>query len=91
VWVEFPDLEGCQSYGDTVEECILEAQEALAAYAESIVERDMKLPIATDIKNISVQDKNSFIMPIYSELKVYAKFMQKKIKRLRKLLQFCNG
>ena len=89
VWVEFPDLEGCQSYGDTVEECIIEAQEALGAYVESIIERDMKLPVATDVRNISVQDKNSFVMPIYNELKVYAK-ENKAVKKTLTIPQWLN-
>ena len=31
-WVEFPDLEGCQSFGDTLNETMENAQEALSAY-----------------------------------------------------------
>ena len=31
-WVEFPDLEGCHTYGNSINETMEAAQEALAAY-----------------------------------------------------------
>ena len=31
-WVEFPDLEGCQTFGNTINETMEYAQEALAGY-----------------------------------------------------------
>lgn len=89
VWVEFPDLEGCQSYGDTIEECVLEAQEALSAYAESIIERDMKLPTPTNVKDIIVEDNDSFVMLVYSELKVYDKD-EKAVKKTLTIPQWLN-
>lgn len=52
-WVEFPDLEGCQSFGDTVEETIGGAQEALAAYILTVLEGGAKLPTPSEIKKIS--------------------------------------
>ena len=36
-WVEFPDLEGCQTYGDTLNETMEYAQEALSADRKSVV------------------------------------------------------
>lgn len=76
VWVEFPDLEGCQTFGDTVEECILLAQEALEIYVESVMERDIKLATPSDVRSIEVGDKSSFVMPIYCDLKSYGKDMK---------------
>lgn len=69
VWVEFPDLEGCQTFGDTVEECIGYAKEALEAYAESVIERDIKLPAATSIKELENTCEDGFVIPIYCEIK----------------------
>lgn len=69
VWAEFPDLEGCQTYADTFEECVLSAREALEGYAESVIERDVQLNKPSDIQSITISDENSFVMPIYCELK----------------------
>lgn len=53
-WVEFPDLEGCQTYGSSLNEAMASAQEALAVYILTVIEEGISLPSASDIKNISV-------------------------------------
>lgn len=40
----FPDLPGCFSAGDTLEEAMLNAREALAAYAEVLRDGNRQLP-----------------------------------------------
>ena len=50
--VEFPDLDGCLTYGDTIEEAFLNAQEALAAYTASVLERGLNLPKASSLKDV---------------------------------------
>ena len=52
-WVEFPDLEGCQTYGSSLNEAMAGAQEALAVYILTVIEEGISLPSASDIKNIS--------------------------------------
>lgn len=52
-WVEFPDLQGCQSCGSTLEETMEMAQEALGLYLVSIIEDGMELPTPTDINRIT--------------------------------------
>ena len=42
--VSFPDLPGCVTFGDTLEEAKLNAEEALSAYLESIDSRRLKIP-----------------------------------------------
>lgn len=44
VGVWFPDLPGCFSAGDTVEEALHNAEEALALYAESVAQEGRDLP-----------------------------------------------
>ena len=70
VWAEFPDLEGCQTYADNMEECIRSAQEALEGYTESVIERDIKLPKASDIRKIKA-GKNCIVVPVYYDFKGY--------------------
>lgn len=66
-WVEFPDLKGCQSFGNTVAEAFYGAKEALTAYCETILERGEKLPSASDIESISVP-ANAFPSLIEAEI-----------------------
>jgi len=42
--VAFPDLPGCLTYGDTLNEALLNAKEALDGYLESIDSREMAIP-----------------------------------------------
>ena len=50
--VEFPDLPGCLTYGDTIEDAFVNAKEALAGYSASVLERGLTLPQATAIANV---------------------------------------
>lgn len=47
-WVSFPDLEGCVTQGETLEEAFTMAKEALGLYLDGI----KVLPVATKIKDI---------------------------------------
>ena len=49
VWVEFPDLIGCQSFGDNVQDAYENAKEALEAYCITMLEEKHELPKACDI------------------------------------------
>lgn len=55
-WVEFPDLPGCQSFGDTLPETMAEAQEALAAYVLTLLEQGKPLAQPSDIEAIAPED-----------------------------------
>lgn len=59
-WVEFPDLEGCHSFGDTLEETFENAKEALEGYCITELESGKKLPAPRDIDSISAE-VDSFI------------------------------
>ena len=52
-WVEFPDLEGCQTYGDTLNETMEYAQEALSAYLLTLLEQNLPLAQPSDISSLS--------------------------------------
>ena len=43
-WVEVPALPGCFTQGETVEECIERAQEAIGGYLESLVKHGESVP-----------------------------------------------
>ena len=53
-WVEFPDLQGCNTFGDTLEETMENAKEALEGYCITILECGETLPSPSDIQAIEV-------------------------------------
>ena len=42
--VKVPELEGCMTHGDTMEEAVANAKEAIVAYVESLAERGLPVP-----------------------------------------------
>ncbi len=48
----FPDLPGCFSAGDTVDEAMLNAGEALSLYAESLAKEGRSLPAARPVSDL---------------------------------------
>lgn len=58
-WVEFPDLNGCQSFGDTIEETFSAAKEAVSAYCAALLEIGKQLPKASDIESLCIPE-NAF-------------------------------
>lgn len=69
-WAEFPDLEGCQTYGETVEEVLKNAQEALQGHTLVLLENGDKLPSPSDIMNIKTGD-NNFVSLVQTDLSPY--------------------
>lgn len=59
-WVEFPDLPGCQTYGDTLEHTMTLAKEALILYLSDKIESGASLPDATDYERIDA-DYDAFV------------------------------
>lgn len=53
--VEFPDLPGCITYGETEEEAINYAQEVLTGFLESIDGRSIKIPEPSNLKGKNIK------------------------------------
>lgn len=51
-WIEFPDLDGCHTFADTLEDVFDEAREALGAYCSALLDEGKELPMASDISSI---------------------------------------
>ena len=60
-WVEFPDLEGCVTEGESLEEAMENAQEAMGLYLSALLEENQPLPEASDIKRIKTKDVVSYV------------------------------
>lgn len=55
-WVEFPDLEGCHTYGNSINEAMEGAQEALSAYLLTFLEQGKAIALPSDISTIQAED-----------------------------------
>ncbi len=67
-WIEFPDLKGCFTQGDTLEDVLSNAEEALECYALSLLEDGKALPEASSPKKIVLKDKNTFTSLIQADV-----------------------
>lgn len=70
-WVEFPDLEGCQSFGDTLNETVEAAQEALSGYLLTLLEEGREVNSPSDISLLSIKESGSFASLVSCELNPY--------------------
>ena len=75
-WIEFPDLEGCQSFGDTLTEIMDNAKEALAGYCLTLIEEQRRLPAASDLDTIE-RESGDGIVVIEANLKDATKSVKK--------------
>ncbi|MDD3307781.1 MAG: type II toxin-antitoxin system HicB family antitoxin [Acetobacterium sp.] len=71
-WVEFPDLPGCQTVGESIGEVMEEAQEALGLYLASLIEDEEEINPASDIKSIVAED-DSFTSLVACDLTQYVR------------------
>lgn len=55
-WVEFPDLEGCHTFGSSVNETLQNAQEALSSHLLTMLEAGDDLPAPRDLSAIAAPD-----------------------------------
>lgn len=87
-WVEFPDLPGCQSFGSSISDTLENAREALEAYAISLIENKEKIPPATDISKIAIEN-DSFASLVDIDLSAYFK-KEKAVKKTLTIPEWLN-
>lgn len=86
--VSFPDLDGCFTEGDTIEQAFEMAQEALGLYLISLEERNIKTPKASNPAEISC-DSNEFIALVSCSLEKYRR-KSKAVKKTLTIPQWLN-
>lgn len=52
-WLEFPDLPGCYTQGDSLEELMENAEESLGAFLAVKMDCNEEIPIPSDIRKIA--------------------------------------
>lgn len=69
-WVEFPDLEGCHTFGDTLAETMESAQEALSGYLLTVFEENKQFAKPCELSSIQC-DENSFSTLVTCDINQY--------------------
>lgn len=77
-WCEFPDLDGCFSQGDTVQEILDNAKEALECHIEYFLENGEPLPAASEITSLHAEGKD-FLTYISADLADMGKYVRKNV------------
>ena len=86
--VSFPDLDGCLTEGDTLEEAVEMAQEALGLYLVSLEERSISFPVPSDIYLIEYSEKE-FVSLVTTQIDNYRR-KNKAIKKTLTIPQWMN-
>ena len=79
--VNFPDIEGCFTYGYNLPEAFDYAADVLNLTLEGLEEDGFSIPKASRIEDIKLEDKNSFAQYIYADTELYGDLL-----KLRKIL-----
>lgn len=87
IWVEFPDLEGCYSSGDTIEEALDGAKESLEGYCMVLLERKHILPKPSNIKEI-YPGENAFVSLVEADLTIESE--QKSVEKTLSIPEWMN-
>lgn len=80
-WVEFPDLPGCVTEGDSIAEAVAEASSALGGFLCSMLDRKLELPAPSDLRAITVEG-NDFASIVIADPLAF----QKRTKAIKKTL-----
>ncbi len=70
--VNFPDIDGCVTQGDDINEALLMAEDALNVMLWTLEDHREKIPDPTSIKDISVDD-NAFVSYVHADTILYRK------------------
>ena len=78
LWLEFPDLPGCQTYGETMDDLLVNAEEALECYVVEELEHAGKLPVPRDIHAIEATGADfTTLVQVDADLAKYSKSVKK--------------
>ena len=80
-WVEFPDLPGCVTEGNSIAEAVAEASSALGGFLCSMMDRSIELPVPSDLRTITA-DGDDFVSIVIADPLAF----QKRTKAIKKTL-----
>lgn len=54
LWISFPDIEGCNSVGNDIEDVIANGEEALGLYLATLIESGQRMPEMTRLEDVVI-------------------------------------
>lgn len=87
IFVEFPDLDGCFTQGDSYEQAYCNAQEALAIYAK---ENTHSLPSPSDLALVQKNNPNTIVLLIGIDTTKYIVKSRKVVKKTLSIPEWLN-
>lgn len=88
--IEFPDLEGAYSCGNTFETALENAKECLEAYLNCLEETGEDIPIPNSIKNYELKNNQQFILIQADMISFKKKYDRKTIKKTLTIPKWLN-
>ena len=89
--VEFPDLPGCVTQGDSLEQAFEMAQDAASGWILMDLEEGTDLPEPSAIHDIKLESEDDFVNYIHLDMDEYAKkYSKKAIKKTLTIPQWLN-
>ena len=88
--VYFPDLEGCFTEGDTLEEAYNMAVEAVGLYLESDTAGVFNFPQTQELSNIKAAENETVVLIEFDELEYMKKHSNKAVKKTLSIPQWLN-
>ncbi len=88
--VEFPDLQGCLTFGDTEEEALLMAKEVLGLWMENVESDNEDIPKASSLLDLKLEDnQRAVLIDVWMPL-VRKAIMNKAIKKTLTIPQWLD-
>lgn len=89
--VEFPDLPGCVTEGDSITQALEMAVDAASGWLLSELESNKDIPNPSNIKSIKLEDSASFVNLILIDLDSYSmKFSTRSVRKNLTIPQWLN-
>ncbi|MEE0929468.1 MAG: type II toxin-antitoxin system HicB family antitoxin [Acutalibacteraceae bacterium] len=88
--VRFPDLEGCFTEGDTLEEAYNMAVEAVGLYLEGDTVGAFNFPKTQDLSNISTLVNETVVLIEFDEVEYMKRHSNKAVKKTLSIPQWLN-
>ena len=90
--VEIPDLLGCCTQGNTLEQAMEMAQDAALGWILTSIEDEEEIPVPSDIKDVKLEGNNGFVTLLLLDIDQYTeKFGTKKsIKKTLTIPEWLN-
>jgi predicted RNase H-like HicB family nuclease len=76
IWVEFPDLTGCNTQGDDLEDAALMAKDALEGYIGVLLEQKRNLPKPTKFEELETREKKMLVVADINNIKSQTRYVK---------------